>query len=104
MFLAPAVNAGGNEPGGLTGKTTVGLSVVENVRCKPSVKRTKGHKTVFRLLHQWISGKIGHDVPCTSMTLNGAYAAKLHRDGNNDGPSVAVCAGDFEEGGLLFAK
>eukprot|EP00928_Gymnodinium_smaydae_P023457 TRINITY_DN19356_c0_g2_i1.p1 TRINITY_DN19356_c0_g2~~TRINITY_DN19356_c0_g2_i1.p1 ORF type:complete len:578 (-),score=78.66 TRINITY_DN19356_c0_g2_i1:235-1968(-) len=77
-------------------------------RRDPVVSRaTRGHETVFRVIHDWIQGRLARDhgrgtFPCTSMSLNKNYAAKLHRDARNDGPSVAISAGDFSGGRLKY--
>ena len=43
-----------------------------------------------------------HDFPFTSISLNYNYAAKLHRDGNNAGPSLTRSLGVFNGGGLFY--
>jgi len=40
--------------------------------------------------------------PFTSINVNKNYAAKLHRDGNNVGPSMIKAFGDFEGGHLHY--
>merc|ERR1711904_177422 len=40
--------------------------------------------------------------PYTSINLNKNYAGKLHRDGNNQGPSMIRAVGDFSEGELQY--
>ena len=42
------------------------------------------------------------DFCCTSISVNMDYAAKLHRDSNNCGPSVCKSVGDFEGGRLGY--
>merc|ERR1712167_497182 len=67
---------------------TLGL-VFARGKSSPQVSgATHEHETVFRLLHRWTQAKAGYDCPCTSMSLNSAYSAKMHRDGSNAGPSV----------------
>mgnify|MGYP006893461262 CR=1 FL=1 len=70
-------------------------------------KATEGHETVFRLLRRWVQGHLPdalrcEEMPCTSMSLNKGYAAKLHRDGRNEGPSVGASIGDFKGGMLMY--
>merc|ERR1712117_416354 len=42
------------------------------------------------------------DFKFTSLNLNKNYAAKLHRDGNNFGPSMIAAFGDFTGGELNY--
>ena len=42
------------------------------------------------------------DYKFTSINVNKNYAGRLHRDGNNVGPSVIKAFGDFSGGKLLY--
>lgn len=90
---------------------TLGLvlpQVSVNGVCRPVISAsTRKHETVFRLLHRWVHGRLpgycGDKLPpCTSMSLNRGYAARLHRDGRNEGPSVGISVGKFEGGRLKY--
>lgn len=87
---------------------TLGFVIPQDGSHVPVIsKATKGHESVFRLLHRWVQGRLpeffsDRELPCTSMSLNKGYAAKLHRDGRNAGPSVAVAVGDFTGGRLKY--
>lgn len=64
----------------------------------------KAYPRVVRLVNRWMKGCWGErsERPfCfTSISVNSGYAAKLHRDGGNHGPSIGRAVGDFT-GGLL---
>jgi len=58
-------------------------------------------KVLTRYLADHLPAEFGvNGFPFTSINVNKNYSAKLHRDGNNVGPSVIKAFGDFE-GGLL---
>jgi hypothetical protein len=86
---------------------TLGL-VIPQGKAEPDLSQaTLGHETVFRLLHRWIRGRFansqcGVEPAFTSMSVNKGYAARLHRDARNEGPSIALAAGAFTGGGLKY--
>lgn len=61
---------------------------------------------VFALFNQWLRdnrpAQYDRDFPFTSISVNSAYAARIHRDQNNHGPSIGVAFGDFEGGRLEY--
>jgi hypothetical protein len=64
---------------------------------------------VMMLLSQWLKDNqakhfpsMKKDFPFTSINVNYAYAAKLHRDRNNAGPSLIIALGDFAGGALKY--
>ena len=65
---------------------------------------TKADPRVVRLVNAWMRHCWTERSPqtfcCTSISVNSGYAAKLHRDRNNHGPSICKAVGDFS-GGLL---
>jgi len=64
---------------------------------------TKDSKDVMRLLCRWLCDSLGHTpFPFTSISLNKDYAAALHRDKGNAGPSVGRAVGDFQGGQLRY--
>merc|ERR1719188_1672083 len=59
----------------------------------------------FRVLTRWLRDRLPpkyEGFTFTSMNLNCNYAAKLHRDGNNFGPSMISAFGDFQGGELNY--
>ena len=69
-------------------------------------KITLRHSAVFALLARWIEDdapeKFGQLFPFTSVNINFGYAARVHRDGNNIGPSMTKSLGSFTGGNLLY--
>jgi len=65
---------------------------------------TRHYPSVPRLMCRWLADHMPKDLPqgfmFTSINVNRGYAAMLHRDGNNDGPSMIAGFGEFT-GGLL---
>merc|ERR1739848_471638 len=60
---------------------------------------------VPRLLNRWLLDRLPSDMKdfkFTSLNLNCNYAAKLHRDGNNFGPSMIRAFGQFTGGELNY--
>ena len=43
-----------------------------------------------------------HPLPYTTISVNKGFAAKLHRDTRNEGPSVALALGEFTGSGLRY--
>jgi len=59
----------------------------------------------MRVINRWLTDRLPSeyaDFTWTSINLNCNYAAKLHRDGNNFGPSFLTAFGDFEGGELTY--
>ena len=69
-------------------------------------KITLKHSAVFALLARWIEDntpeEFGQLFPFTSVNVNFGYAARIHRDGNNVGPSMTKSFGSFTGGSLLY--
>ena len=67
---------------------------------------TRERPNVFSFLALWIRqrrpAEMVHDFPFTSISLNFNYAARLHRDGNNAGVSLARSICDFSGGQLSY--
>mmetsp|Transcript_6720 Transcript_6720/g.11563 ORF Transcript_6720/g.11563 Transcript_6720/m.11563 type:complete len:458 (-) Transcript_6720:201-1574(-) len=65
---------------------------------------TEAFPNVFHLLQKWLrdntSKKYAKAFPSTSISLNYAYAARIHRDQNNHGPSMGMAVGKFTGGRL----
>lgn len=78
-------------------------------RCtgKPVESRlSSDYPDILRLLSAWMRRKCGSKFPggfpFTSVNLNFGYAARLHRDGFNVGPSLLTALGDFTGGALGY--
>jgi len=68
-------------------------------------KATQAYPEVTQLLNQYLLDNMPADISnfkWTSLNLNCNYAAKLHRDGNNFGPSCIIAVGDFTGGELNY--
>eukprot|EP00927_Polykrikos_kofoidii_P078335 TRINITY_DN7516_c0_g1_i1.p1 TRINITY_DN7516_c0_g1~~TRINITY_DN7516_c0_g1_i1.p1 ORF type:complete len:480 (+),score=52.83 TRINITY_DN7516_c0_g1_i1:75-1514(+) len=64
---------------------------------------THGSEHVVRLLCQWLQDQLGRDqFPFTSISINKGYAAAVHRDKGNKGPSAARAIGNFRGGELRY--
>ena len=66
-----------------------------------------GYESFQRLLYRWARGRQlshlrNHPLPYTTISVNKGFAAKLHRDTRNEGPSVALALGEFTGGGLRY--
>jgi len=66
---------------------------------------THGYPLVVEVLSRWLTDRLppdARDFSWTSFNLNKNYAAKIHRDGNNFGPSMISAFGDFTGGALKY--
>jgi len=66
---------------------------------------TRRYPQVIELLARWLTERLAPEVKSfkfTSMNLNYNYAAQLHRDQNNFGPSFIKAFGDFSGGKLNY--
>eukprot|EP00929_Paragymnodinium_shiwhaense_P060048 TRINITY_DN30025_c0_g2_i1.p1 TRINITY_DN30025_c0_g2~~TRINITY_DN30025_c0_g2_i1.p1 ORF type:complete len:474 (+),score=102.74 TRINITY_DN30025_c0_g2_i1:102-1523(+) len=86
---------------------TLGL-VTDRKTHKPILSSSSvGHESVIELLSRWARGKQSPQhrklpLPFTSMTLNGTFASRLHRDRFNAGPSLIASCGDHSGGDLIY--
>ena len=67
------------------------------------IARTYGH--VFMLMCLWLADNspcAQNKFPFASISVHYDYGAKVHRDGNNRGVSLAKSFGDFASGQLLY--
>lgn len=68
-------------------------------------KATTKYPEFTELIVKWLTDRLPKEVKhfkFTSLNLNKDYAAKLHRDGNNFGPSMIAAFGKFEGGELNY--
>ena len=67
---------------------------------------SKAYPAIPKLLNRWLSDRLGSHPAvqaawrCTSITVNGSFASKRHRDGRNTGPSIIRAFG-ADSGGEL---
>lgn len=65
---------------------------------------TKAFPNVVRLICRWFEAKCGNRsqrFPFTSVTVNVNFPSRVHRDANNEGPSVVAAVGNWSQGGRL---
>mmetsp|Transcript_116681 Transcript_116681/g.341556 ORF Transcript_116681/g.341556 Transcript_116681/m.341556 type:complete len:537 (+) Transcript_116681:84-1694(+) len=70
-----------------------------------STPATKLYPEVVQVLVKWLNDRLPQEAAgfrFTSINLNCNYAARLHRDGNNFGPSFIKAFGDFTGGRLNY--
>jgi hypothetical protein len=67
---------------------------------------TKRYPEFTQLITRWLKERMPADLKqeftYTSININKNYAGKLHRDGNNVGPSFIKAFGDFRNGALNY--
>lgn len=81
---------------------TIGL-IADRCGRKCLSQITNTSEGVVRLLCEWFRGQLGHDLfPFTSININKNYAAAIHRDRNNHGPSAIRSVGNFHNGQLCY--
>jgi len=79
-----------------------------NSRRSPSGTRsalTNAYPAMMKLISKWFKATAPRrlrDVPFTSVNVNFEYAARLHRDTRNAGPSIIRTLGEFTGGRLLY--
>jgi len=84
------------------------LGLVSNYKGYVSVSAaTTEYASVTRVLTGWLKDHMPADFKAnkfgfTSINVNANYAGRLHRDGNNEGPSLIKAFGDFTGGQLNY--
>ena len=65
---------------------------------------TKLYPAVFKLMASWVAGAWPSSprFVWSSISVNSNYAARIHRDALNVGPSLTRAFGDFQGGGLKY--
>eukprot|EP00929_Paragymnodinium_shiwhaense_P101371 TRINITY_DN64411_c0_g1_i1.p1 TRINITY_DN64411_c0_g1~~TRINITY_DN64411_c0_g1_i1.p1 ORF type:complete len:2003 (-),score=462.44 TRINITY_DN64411_c0_g1_i1:77-6085(-) len=65
----------------------------------------RAYPRLTRLLNRWMvqeCARRGIDMRWTTIQLNSGFAAKLHVDSNNEGPSLGLAVGSWTSGGRLW--
>jgi len=84
------------------------LGMIKMTTCERTLltRGTKQYPEVTQLLNKWLQDQLPADLKgkfCyTSINVNKNYAGKLHRDGNNCGPSMIRAVGGFTGGELNY--
>lgn len=66
-------------------------------------RQTKLYPAVFRLMAAWVAGAWPLlPFPFTSISVNFNYAARIHRDALNVGPSLTRAFGEYRGGALKY--
>ena len=68
-------------------------------------KPTRKCANCFKLLALWLrcnGPSVGREFKFTSINVNGSYAARIHRDAGNKGPSISKSFGSFSGGTLAY--
>jgi hypothetical protein len=68
-------------------------------------KPTIAYPEVSQVINRWLKDRLPEDMrqfSFTTLNLNKNYAAGIHRDGNNFGPSMISAFGDFGGGALNY--
>merc|ERR1719458_1967243 len=102
------MNRGNVMPEGATlvHSDTVGLIKMSTCERTLLTIGTKRYPEFTMLITTWLRNRmpeeIKQDFGYTSININKNYAGKLHRDGNNVGPSFIKAFGDFSHGELNY--
>merc|ERR1719350_814561 len=71
-------------------------------------EEARHYPSVTKLLNRWLRGHLppamAKQFLWTSINVNKNYAARLHRDKNNVGPSMISAFGDFAGGALNYYR
>mmetsp|Transcript_136688 Transcript_136688/g.237720 ORF Transcript_136688/g.237720 Transcript_136688/m.237720 type:complete len:476 (-) Transcript_136688:185-1612(-) len=91
-------------PPGVKSVYSATLGLIRDRRSRLLISRsTDRSENVMRLMCQWLQDQLGRDsFPFTSISINKGYAAAMHRDKGNEGPSATRALGDFQGGGLRY--
>jgi len=68
-------------------------------------KATTNYPEVTEIINKWLTDRLpaeAKNFKFTSLNLNKNYAARMHRDGNNFGPSMICAFGAFQGGELNY--
>lgn len=85
------------------------IGMIKQSTCERTLLTTgsKQYPEFTELLMTWLKGQLPEELakegfPFTSININKNYAGKLHRDGNNVGPSLIRALGNFSKGELNY--
>lgn len=85
---------------------TVGLIKMSTCERTLLTVGTKRYPEFTMLITKWLKDRmpaeLAQEFAYTSININKNYAGKLHRDGNNVGPSIIKAFGDFKQGELNY--
>jgi len=85
---------------------TVGLIKMSTCERTLVTVGTKRYPEFTRVISKWLKSRLPAELQqsfaFTSVNINKNYAGRLHRDGNNAGPSVIKAFGDFKGGELNY--
>jgi len=85
---------------------TVGLIKMSTCQRTLLTVGTKRYPEFTQLISKWLKSRLPAELKdtfeYTSVNINKNYAGKLHRDGNNAGPSFIKAFGDFKGGELNY--
>merc|ERR1740123_71776 len=85
---------------------TVGLIKMSTCERTLLTAGTKRYPEFTVLINKWLRDKMPEEIKenfgYTSININKNYAGRLHRDGNNAGPSLIKAFGDFHGGDLNY--
>uniref|UniRef100_A0A7S4QAD1 Uncharacterized protein n=1 Tax=Alexandrium monilatum TaxID=311494 RepID=A0A7S4QAD1_9DINO len=101
-------NRGNVMPEGVTFVHSDTIGLIKMSTCERTLVTvgSKRYQEFTQLLTKWLKDRtpkeFGQEFPYTSININKNYAARLHRDGNNCGPSVIKAFGDFTGGELNY--
>jgi len=84
------------------------IGVIKMSTCERTLMTvgTKRYPEFTQVVSKWFKSRLPADLKdtfeYTSVNINKNYAGKLHRDGNNSGPSFIKAFGDFKGGELNY--
>jgi len=92
------------------GSTFVHSDTLGLIRCRDgryiATEPTVAYPHVMGIFNRWLKDHVSkdfqHQFPFTSISVNYAYAAKIHRDQGNHGPSMGAALGNFTGGRLQY--
>jgi len=92
------------------GTTFVHSDTLGLIRCRDgryiATEPTVAYPHVMGIFNRWLKDHVSKDFkrpfPFTSISVNYAYAAKIHRDQGNHGPSMGAALGNFTGGRLQY--
>jgi len=85
---------------------TIGLQKMMTMEKTLLTRGSRRYPEFTRLIVQWLTSRLPADMRetfrFTSININKNYAGRIHRDGNNAGPSLIKAFGNFKGGELNY--